>query len=60
MFNQLRLARQRFVAGHTDIESFDDEDGVNETLAQVLASLSHQPVGLKERGLLRSPESAGF
>ena len=32
---QLRLARQRFVHGHTTMETFDDEDGVNETLAQV-------------------------
>ncbi|GFH06129.1 uncharacterized protein HaLaN_00708, partial [Haematococcus lacustris] len=34
VFNQLRLARQRFVAGHNNLQSFDDEDGVNETLAQ--------------------------
>ncbi|GFH16963.1 uncharacterized protein HaLaN_13489, partial [Haematococcus lacustris] len=36
VFNQLRLARQRFVAGHNNLQSFDDEDGVNETLAQLL------------------------
>jgi hypothetical protein len=36
VFNQLRMARQRFVQGRTSAESFDDEDGVNETLAQLL------------------------
>lgn len=36
VFNQLRLARQRFVHGHNNLRSFDDEEGVNETLAQLL------------------------
>ncbi|GAX76350.1 hypothetical protein CEUSTIGMA_g3796.t1 [Chlamydomonas eustigma] len=36
VFNQLRITRQRFVQGRTSVESFDDEDGVNETLAQLL------------------------
>ncbi len=31
----MRLARQRYVHGHNNLRSFDDEDGINETLAQV-------------------------
>ena len=31
-----RLARQRFVQGHSTIDSFDDSEGVNETLAPLL------------------------
>ena len=36
VFNQLRLARQRFVNGHQVLQSFDDEEGINETLAQLI------------------------
>lgn len=36
VFNQLRLARQRFLAGRNDDSTFDDEEGINETLAQLL------------------------
>ena len=41
VFNQLRLARQRFVAGHAPNASFDDEEGINETLAQLLMFMEH-------------------
>ena len=42
LFNQLRLQRQRFVNVRADTsESFDDEDGVNETLAQLLVVMEH-------------------
>ncbi len=33
---QLRLARQRFVRGYHNTESLGDEEGVNDTLAQLL------------------------
>jgi len=36
VFNQLRLARQRFVNGHNTLASFDDEEGINETLGQLI------------------------
>jgi len=36
VFNQLRLARQRYMHGHHTMSSFDDEDNVNDTLAQLL------------------------
>ena len=41
VFNQLRLARQRFVNGHSSVQSFDDEASVNETLAQLLMVMEH-------------------
>ncbi|MEW5300941.1 MAG: hypothetical protein WDW36_003832 [Sanguina aurantia] len=40
-FNQLRLARQRFVNGHSNDASFDDEESLNETLAQLLMVMEH-------------------
>eukprot|EP00798_Chlamydomonas_sp_ICE-L_P002060 gene2060-18239_t len=36
LFNQLRLARQRFVSGVRLTSTFEDEDRLNETLAQLL------------------------
>lgn len=36
VFNQMRLSRQRFVHGHHNLASFEDEEGINETLAQLL------------------------
>jgi hypothetical protein len=37
MFNHLRLARQRLISGHRSADkSFEDEEGVEETLAQLL------------------------
>lgn len=42
LFNQLRLARQRHVNGHLGSDkSFDDEDAVNDTLAQLLMVMEH-------------------
>ncbi|GLC35595.1 hypothetical protein PLESTM_000341200 [Pleodorina starrii] len=41
VFNQLRLSRQRWVHGHTAAASFDDEEGINETLAQLLMVMEH-------------------
>lgn len=36
-FNHLRLARQRYLSGHRSADkSFEDEDSVEETLAQLL------------------------
>ncbi|KAG2443763.1 hypothetical protein HXX76_002109 [Chlamydomonas incerta] len=41
VFNQLRLSRQRWVHGHTANASFEDEEGINETLAQLLMVMEH-------------------
>jgi hypothetical protein len=46
VFNQLRLSRQRFVAGHANASvDFTDEEAVNEALAQLLRVMVGQALG---------------